>query len=255
MLKLGKVIGPFLREGARGPTFRWKRNEWNFVLERKDSIYEQESVRLDGRMARRTLSEGKEGLLMPPVSRAPAPVAGPNRLDYVYRCDGRAVEDISKNGFRAWIELPLEELRDFVRFAAGVKSLSQTIMGSKLNPHAGIYKELGCPDRNALFDAPMLQRHIISTTLRGPWVSTDPERSCGGRTTGKIFRIDMSRMKAVPWSEAVKGAKSARLWPHLLLNGSTVEDSTCFALQAHFGATKEVTFLGSIPREWVTVAV
>lgn len=186
----------------------------------------------------------------PTIVRGPAPV-GIDRLDYVYRADTRSIGDL-KNGFvPRYDRMSVNDLRELVRVYSGAKTLGQSSLSAHLKP-GGV--ELESNDPNMRRSALDLHQYIIQKNPRGPWVSTDPDKACGGYAGGRsIYRIDMGKMKPVPWEKAVPGAKQAKLAPHLLMDGETVDSSSCFALHARVGATREVTFLGGIPREWITL--
>lgn len=96
-----------------------------------------------------------------------------------------------------------------------------------------------------------LSRHIISSP-QPEYVSTDPTQSCGGYSgKGYVYRIEIGTLKEQPWSNQVLGQnlnlKPNMLWPKLLLDSNTLGTANVIALK-HFGiATKEITFLTSIP--------
>ncbi len=186
----------------------------------------------------------------PTIVRGPAPV-GIDRLDYVYRADSRSLGDL-KNGFvPRYDRMSVEDLRELVRVYSGAKTLGQSSLSAHLKA-GGV--ELESNDLNMRRSALDLHQYIIRKNPRGPWVSTDPKETCGGYANGRpIYRIDMGKMKRVPWEKAVPGAKLGKLSPHLLLDGETVDSSCRFALQACVGDVREVTFLGTIPREWITL--
>ncbi|MDF3981007.1 hypothetical protein P3W23_03185 [Luteibacter sp. PPL554] len=196
----------------------------------------------------------------PAMVRGPAAVAGAPRLDYVYRADTRSMDSL-KNGFVPRYDLmSVDDLRELVRVFAGVKTLADSALGShiRLRPtgplNGPLMDALGKENSGASLNALDLHRHIIQANPRGPWVSADPDKACGGYAGGRsIYRIDMRYMRVVPWREAVPGAKGGRMWPHLLIDGRTVDDAKHFALHASIGATREVTFLGTIPAEWITL--
>jgi len=196
----------------------------------------------------------------PAMVRGPAPVTGQPRLDYVYRADGRSMESLAKGFVPRYDAMTVEDIRELVRVFAGVKTLAESTLGAhvRLKPtgpfNGPLADALGKENSNARLNALDLHRHIIQQNPRGPWVSADPDKACGGYAGGRaIYRIDMSQMRVVAWKDAVPGAKGGRMWPNLLLDGKAVEDSSHFALHATVGSTREVTFLGTIPREWITL--
>ncbi|MEX1828703.1 hypothetical protein [Luteibacter sp. CQ10] len=180
-----------------------------------------------------------------------------NQLPCVYRADGRSVEQIKREGFVPWYRsMRVEDLRELVRVYAGTKTLAQSSLGAHLLPKAGLLAQLDAGSLDARRDAAALHRHIINSPTKGPFVSTDPDRSCGGYTgRGTIYRIDMRSMQRVEWARAVPGARKVPFMPHLLIDAETVDRANHFALHAAIGSTREITFIGPIPASWIEPVV
>lgn len=160
----------------------------------------------------------------------------------VYRADNRPPKTVLKQGFEPWVPFTLEESRDLILHFTGRKQLQNCSFKSKITLANNEPEAVGTP-----LD---LKTLIITSKQRGPTVSTDPSKDCGGYADGRayIYKIDCSHLKEVDWTTAIPKMTIRRnsLWPALLLDADTLDKATTIAFKSP-GTTQEVTFLTPIP--------
>lgn len=101
-----------------------------------------------------------------------------------------------------------------------------------------------------------LSRYIISSP-KPLYISTDPSEDCGGYSEkGYIYKIEIPKLDVKEFSEAVLGSgisvKANKFNPILYLNANTLQEASIIALKHYGNVTNEVTFLTSIPLEFIT---
>jgi hypothetical protein len=167
----------------------------------------------------------------------------------VYRGDGRDKEKLGSTGFEAWVQLTLEEAREFVRVSVGLMEWEKSGLYGKYIKTGLLNISQGLLNKNRT-PADLLEWRIRtgSGNRKVCLISTDTANTCGGYAHGYIYKMYLEGLQEREWARAVPGMKAkAPLWPSLLLNAETLEQATVIAIKSPKVMTlTEVAFLTPI---------
>jgi insecticidal toxin complex protein TccC len=171
--------------------------------------------------------------------------------DFVlYRADGRSLATMQSDfsdGFKAWCPLDTTKARKFMSLFCGSSDTS------------GLPAHLDRQFRGKTNSLGDLSAYIKWTKNKSEtvWTSCAINDKCGGQISDgdTIFKITITLNEyLVTGSRLSAGQRTGRLKPSLLLDGTSIANSTIIAINHGPLDDAEISFITTVPLDYVTTA-